>query len=180
MDCSPKLRSTSAMPLILQPTSSCDICMEDYNCDELARSPHSIDCGHIFCKTCVQTMGRLFVYSSDERLSCVRGFMPKVCPLCRTPFVVGLRLHVDAVEGANSVRNMGAHSSALLERIALVSNESSTTEDVLIVVAEVSDWLSAHSNWGDSNMASAYFVFRPTSLVAVSGLGCMPTCHSSF
>ncbi|KIM72113.1 hypothetical protein PILCRDRAFT_93587 [Piloderma croceum F 1598] len=84
------------MPLILKPTSSCDICKEDYNCDKLARSPHSIDCGHIFCKT----------------------------------------LHVNAVEGANSVLNMGAHSSALLERIALVSNESSTTEDVLIVVAE--------------------------------------------
>ncbi|KIM77815.1 hypothetical protein PILCRDRAFT_825047 [Piloderma croceum F 1598] len=122
------------MPLILQPTSSCDICMEDYNCDELARSPHSIDCGHIFCKTCI------------------RGFTPKVCPLCRTPFVIGRRLHVDAVEGANPVRTMDAPSSALLERIALVSNESSTTEDVLMVVAEVSDWLSAHSNRPDSNL----------------------------
>lgn len=108
--------------------------MEDYNCDELARSPHSIDCGHIFCKTCV------------------RGFMPKICPLCRTPFVIGRKLHVDAVEGANPVRTMDAHSSALLERISLVSDESSTTEDVLMVVAEVSDWLSARSIRRDSNL----------------------------
>jgi hypothetical protein len=93
--------------------------------------------------------------------------------------MIGRRLHVDVVEGANPVRTMDAHSSALLERIALVSNESSTTEDVLMVVAEVSDWLSAHSNRRDSNLASIYRLdLRPTSFVAVSGLGCMLTCYS--
>jgi len=70
--------------------------------------------------------------------------------------VIGRKLHVDAVEGANPVRTMDAHSSALLERISLVSDESSTTEDVLMVVAEVSDWLSARSIRRDSNLASTY------------------------
>jgi hypothetical protein len=73
--------------------------------------------------------------------------------------MIGRKLHVDAVEGANPVRTMDAHcahSSALLERIALVSDESSTTEDVLIVVAEVSDWLSACSIRRDPNLASTY------------------------
>jgi hypothetical protein len=94
--------------------------------------------------------------------------------------MIGRRLHVDVVEGANPVRTMDAHSSALLERIALVSNESSTTEDVLIVVAEVSDWLSTCSNRRDPNLASTYRLDLPlTSLVAVSGLGCtMLTCYS--
>jgi hypothetical protein len=39
--------------LVLHPSSSCDICMEDYELDSLAKTPHVIDCGHILCLTFV-------------------------------------------------------------------------------------------------------------------------------
>jgi len=108
--------------------------MEDYNCDDLSQSPHAIDCGHTFCG------------------KCLRGYTPKVCPLCRQPFTKGRKLHVDAVESNNSIPSViDAQSRMLLEHIALFSGEASTTEDILTVVTEVSDWMSAHSDSDDPN-----------------------------
>jgi hypothetical protein len=108
--------------------------MEDYNCDDLSQSPHAIDCGHIFCRTCI------------------RGFTPKVCPLCRQPFTKGRKLHVDAVESNKSVPSViDAQFRMLLEHIALVSSEASTTEDVSAVVTEVNDWMAVHSDSDDPN-----------------------------
>jgi hypothetical protein len=39
--------------LILHPSSSCDVCLEDYDLDDLAKSPHAVNCGHIFCESFV-------------------------------------------------------------------------------------------------------------------------------
>src|SRR6202042_3572145 len=73
---------------------------------------------------------------------CIRGFTPKVCPLCRQPFTKGRKLHVDAVESNKSVPSViDAQFRMLLEHIALVSSEASTTEDVSAVVTEVNDWM---------------------------------------
>ena len=39
--------------LIVHASSSCDICLEDYDWDIPTQTPHAIPCGHIFCKTLV-------------------------------------------------------------------------------------------------------------------------------
>jgi hypothetical protein len=75
---------------------------------------------------------------------------------------------------------MDAHSSVLLERIALAFDEASTTEDILMVIAEVSDWLSAHSDWSDSNLVSVYWLdLHPANLLAVSGSQYTDSCFCS-
>ena len=96
---------------------------------------------------------------------CIRGFTPKVCPLCRQPFTKGRKLHVDAVENNKSVPSViDAQSRMLLEHIALVSSEASTTEDVSAVVTEVNDWMAVHSDSDDPNSVSNYWS-RPTCLI---------------
>jgi hypothetical protein len=71
--------------------------------------------------------------------------------------VIGRRLHVDTVEGAKLVLPpIDAHASVLLERIALVSDETSTTNEVLEVITEASDWISARSDGNDPNSVSDY------------------------
>jgi hypothetical protein len=95
------------------------------------------------------------VYQSDKGLRCIRGFIPKVCPLCRKSFTIGRKLHVDAGEGTNPAPSgIDAHSSALLERIALVFDEASTAEDVTVVITEANDWIYAHSDWDDPSSVS--------------------------
>jgi hypothetical protein len=129
--------------------------MEDYSCDDISQSPHAIDCGHIFCRTCI------------------RGFIPKVCPLCRKSFTIGRKLHVDAGEGTNPAPSgIDAHSSALLERIALVFDEASTAEDVTVVITEANDWIYAHSDWDDPSS------FKPLRL-AVEALCRYRSCLDS-
>lgn len=84
---------------------------------------------------------------------CIRGLTPKVCPFCRQSFAKGRKLHVDAVESTQRVSS-AMQSRELLERIALVSGTGSTVEDVLTVITEVHDWMSAHSDSEDPNSVS--------------------------
>ncbi|VDC07951.1 unnamed protein product [Peniophora sp. CBMAI 1063] len=66
--------------LVVHPSSSCDICLEQFRSGlENTRQPCAIQCGHIFCQSCIDSFPRL------------------VCPLCRVHFDPRSirRLHVD-------------------------------------------------------------------------------------
>jgi len=125
------------MPLILHLSSCCDICTEGYDFNDLSKSPHAIECGHIFCGTCI------------------RDFIPKVCPFCRKPFAEGHKLHVDAVESTEAVSSApDIQPGELLEHIILLSSQVSTEEDALGIITEVISWMSEiHS---DPNCRSLY------------------------
>jgi len=64
--------------LIINPTSTCDVCLEGYSSDN--RQPHAIPCGHVFCKTCLEAL------------------LHTACPLCRSRFHPAdiRRLHIDS------------------------------------------------------------------------------------
>ncbi|KAG1723180.1 uncharacterized protein EDB91DRAFT_1272029 [Suillus paluster] len=63
--------------LVLNKSSTCDVCMEGYTAG--GNSPHSISCGHVFCQKCLDHLLR------------------HICPLCRTRFSPQdvRRLHID-------------------------------------------------------------------------------------
>ncbi|KAF9783882.1 hypothetical protein BJ322DRAFT_974391, partial [Thelephora terrestris] len=54
--------------LVINPESSCDICLEHFSVDGDQRAPHAPRCGHVFCLRCLKSLTR------------------RVCPMCRTPF----------------------------------------------------------------------------------------------
>ncbi|KAI0317702.1 hypothetical protein OF83DRAFT_111087 [Amylostereum chailletii] len=68
--------------LVIHPSSSCDICLETYfeiDASGQKRIPHATECGHVFCKQCIDSLPRL------------------LCPLCRAyldPRAIR-RLHVE-------------------------------------------------------------------------------------
>ena len=35
--------------LVVHPSSQCDVCLDAYTWSTPAKSPHAIQCGHIFC-----------------------------------------------------------------------------------------------------------------------------------
>ena len=39
--------------LVVHPSSQCDVCLDAYTWSTPAKSPHAIQCGHIFCYECV-------------------------------------------------------------------------------------------------------------------------------
>lgn len=91
-----------------------------------------------------------FIYRSDKVLRCICGIVPKVCPFCRKSFSIGRKLHVEA---SKSVSSVDIQSNVLLERIALAFDNSSA-EETLVVITEVNDWISTHSDWDDDNSVS--------------------------
>ncbi|TCD68143.1 hypothetical protein EIP91_011509 [Steccherinum ochraceum] len=82
------------MPLLVYPSSTCDICKDEYyssvveaqwvtpNGQHTPKTPHSINCGHVFCDSCLHQM---------------RTHTSSVCPLCRVPYSQNgiVKLHVD-------------------------------------------------------------------------------------
>ncbi|ESK94748.1 hypothetical protein Moror_14243 [Moniliophthora roreri MCA 2997] len=41
--------------LFIHLSSVCDVCLQSYTEDNVEKSPHTIPCGHIFCKESVST-----------------------------------------------------------------------------------------------------------------------------
>ena len=39
--------------LIVHPSSQCDVCLDAYSWSTPTKTPHAIQCGHIFCRECV-------------------------------------------------------------------------------------------------------------------------------
>ncbi|KAG0695369.1 hypothetical protein DFH29DRAFT_1083379 [Suillus ampliporus] len=121
--------------LFVHPGSYCDICFDPYTVDssEPANSPHAIECGHIFCLWCLQSLSP-----------------PSACPLCRKLFKPNhiKKLHLtnppEFVTPAQDAIN--SHPNLLLQRIALVSGKHVLEADVAEVVTEVEEWLEADPN----------------------------------
>ncbi|KIY72321.1 hypothetical protein CYLTODRAFT_418101 [Cylindrobasidium torrendii FP15055 ss-10] len=81
------------MPIQLSSASVCDVCYEPFNISANARkAPHSIPCGHVFCKSCLSTLSQ--------------------CPSCRRQFEQGQvrRLHVS---GGRTIQSDALVSRAL-------------------------------------------------------------------
>lgn len=78
--------------LVVKASSSCDVCLEPFqlraDSSPIVRAPCAIDCGHIFCSTCIDSLTRL------------------ACPLCRSYFDPRAvrRLHIDVAHRTPDVR----------------------------------------------------------------------------
>ncbi|KAI9441341.1 hypothetical protein H4582DRAFT_1811064 [Lactarius indigo] len=78
--------------LVVKASSSCDVCLEPFQLgaesSPIVRAPCAIDCGHIFCSTCIDSLTRL------------------ACPLCRSYFDPRAvrRLHIDVALRTPDVR----------------------------------------------------------------------------
>ncbi|KAG1775713.1 hypothetical protein EV702DRAFT_428635 [Suillus placidus] len=130
--------------LVVHPSSRCDVCLGPYSISsDLATSPHTIECGHIFC------------------LRCLHSLNTSTCPLCRQIFDPDCvkKLHVgnppaserDNTERGNSEQGIVYdHAGFLLHRMSLVSGEGVSEVDVVEVVSEVQEWLQSQPDGPDS------------------------------
>ncbi|TFK36278.1 hypothetical protein BDQ12DRAFT_687136 [Crucibulum laeve] len=136
------------MPLIIHPSSQCDVCWGSYTCESADDSPHAIQCGHVFCRTCIVNLSPADPHSST----------PPICPLCRLVFTRdgANKLHVGLPTGtevSGTGVNIGAGTStsqssnsaqmSLLKELA-VSWEKHPIE-VEILLDEVEEWLASNS-----------------------------------
>jgi hypothetical protein len=76
-------------------------------------------------------------------------------------------LHVDASNSGKRDRASvtDTHASLLLERIALASDETTSAEEVLAVIADVSDWISTRSDGDTPNSVSHYCLGLPSRVL---------------
>jgi len=122
--------------LIIHSTSCCDICLDEYTLARAANSPHAISCGHIFC------------------LKCLRTLYPRTCPFCRKRFDLNRikKLHVanEPNEEDGTKLALDLRSTILLKRVASVSGEDASDEDILEVLNDVVEWLSTQEDWSSS------------------------------
>ncbi|KAG6884757.1 hypothetical protein C0993_008496 [Termitomyces sp. T159_Od127] len=109
------------MPLIIHPSSCCDICLETLTYND--KPPFAIPCGHIFCR------------------SCLFGLNPSLCPLCRKPFLPerSKKLITGDLEIAEVA---GIEDKRAIELLAKLVN-SLDTERYDSATLEVDVWLSA-------------------------------------
>ncbi|KAI0674285.1 hypothetical protein C8Q78DRAFT_955297, partial [Trametes maxima] len=111
--------------LLVHPSSQCDVCLDPYTWATPSKSPHAIQCGHVFC------------------LDCLRSVHPTNCPLCRKGFNPERikKLHVDKVNGDGSgpARPM-ADELELYRRIGTHFHEHANPEDINTIVEEVNSW----------------------------------------
>ncbi|KZP28443.1 hypothetical protein FIBSPDRAFT_927578 [Athelia psychrophila] len=77
--------------LSLQPSSCCEICVEEFGNNSVDRTPHAIQCGHVFCGSCV--------YSFD----------PPRCPMCRASITVITKLRAEVVDQPGGAPTSCAH-----------------------------------------------------------------------
>ncbi|KAF9025279.1 hypothetical protein BDZ89DRAFT_1161846 [Hymenopellis radicata] len=105
--------------LTLHPSSTCDICYDLYKgAPGTPHAPHSIPCGHVFCKECLTSV------------------VPRLCPFCRHPFAVQTirKLHLGAPEPSDKDREM-----ELIRKLLQAMDESDVGH--FIADEEVAEWL---------------------------------------
>ncbi|KAG7440773.1 uncharacterized protein BT62DRAFT_909837 [Guyanagaster necrorhizus] len=108
--------------LLIHSSSSCDICFEPFQfVDGTDLVPHSLPCGHVFCRTCLMSIP-----------NCAR-----ICPFCRKSFeLLEIRkLHLAPVEETDKDRE-----AALLEKFVLAAEPEDPSE-LESIMAEVDAWL---------------------------------------
>jgi len=152
--------------LVLHPSSSCDICMEDYELDNLAKCPHAIDCGHILCLTFVFiSINKDISHKTEPR--CILALEAGVCPLCRNKFQRQTVRELFIDNAPDSTPHMAdTHASFLLEQLALVSEADSSPDEVLAVMSEVKDWLSKQPRADSTSTVSCHIMIMIGDIVA--------------
>ncbi|KAJ7102117.1 hypothetical protein B0H15DRAFT_312598 [Mycena belliarum] len=121
------------MPLVVHPSSTCDVCLESYATENDAH-PHAIPCGHIFCRVCLVTVE------------------PTNCPLCRKAFNRERikKLHVDRPE-----LDM---ESDLLQRVALNFDALPPTKAQLSI--DLGAWLAGRPEDDHIALRKAWAAFQ--------------------
>ncbi|KAJ4474289.1 hypothetical protein J3R30DRAFT_3263375, partial [Lentinula aciculospora] len=107
--------------LVVDPSSSCDICLEPFEWDSTQRSPHIIDCGKFF------------------RSGCLHQVFPTKCPLCRKLYLPSeiRKLHVECSS------NDDKEEVDLLKQLIL--GYDSSEEEILRLRIRVDTWLAART-----------------------------------
>ncbi|KAL0958972.1 hypothetical protein HGRIS_014284 [Hohenbuehelia grisea] len=111
--------------LVVHPASRCDVCLEAYSWDSVEQSPHAIPCGHIFCKTCLQSV------------------TPSICPLCRKAFLPerAKKLHVDRPETVDDESITPEREIELLQQLSLKWNEVIPEDELGALTTEIDAYL---------------------------------------
>ncbi|KAJ6604469.1 hypothetical protein DFH09DRAFT_1122796 [Mycena vulgaris] len=122
------------MPLVLHPSSCCDVCLDSYSWETQEDSPHAIPCGHIFCRTCLVTVE------------------PTNCPLCRKAFNRERikKLHVDRPETDTE--------ADLLQRVALAFDADPDAQTH--ISTEIEAWLTGRSDDDHVALRKAWAAFK--------------------
>ncbi|KAE9399610.1 hypothetical protein BT96DRAFT_1019394 [Gymnopus androsaceus JB14] len=109
--------------LVVDPRSTCDICLEPYEWDNYLRTPHVIDCGHVFCAQCLHQV------------------FPTKCPMCRKVFLPSEvhKLHIEC-EASDAQKEEDSEMD-LLKHLVLAYD--STEEEILRLRIRVDAWLGA-------------------------------------
>ncbi|KAH9849377.1 hypothetical protein C2E23DRAFT_762103 [Lenzites betulinus] len=113
--------------LLVHPSSQCDVCLDPYTWATPEKSPHAIQCGHIFCLDCLRSVNRA------------------KCPLCRKAFNPERikKLHVDKVNGDGSgLAGPMLEEFELLKQIAVLFDPRTSPEEINALVDSVNAWLS--------------------------------------
>ncbi|CAL1710960.1 unnamed protein product [Somion occarium] len=141
--------------LILHPKSVCDVCLETYDNDNV---PHAIECGHIYCLSCLHSLDR-----------------PR-CPLCRQSFDLeeAIRLHIDK-PGVSSPTPLlsspeqpayepPSQGKEFLARIMHVVFNGSDPKDVRELLSNVEVWLNTQDRAEYPELNAMYLLlFRYSS-----------------
>ncbi|KAJ3792869.1 hypothetical protein GGU11DRAFT_692835 [Lentinula aff. detonsa] len=118
--------------LVVDPSSSrCDICLDPFEWNSTDRTPHIINCGHVFCAECLHQV------------------FPTSCPLCRELFEPSevRKLYVEPSE----IRKLHVESCSdddkeeviLLKQ--LISAHDSSEEEILRLRIRVDTWLATRT-----------------------------------
>ncbi|KAK7461975.1 hypothetical protein VKT23_008407 [Stygiomarasmius scandens] len=111
--------------LVVHAASCCDVCLEQYweeNEDSSVKTPYAIACGHVFCKTCLE--------STD----------PALCPLCRRRYRHDhiKKLHVEAPDVTDEDIENG-----FLQKVLLTWDDEGGIGEVNV---QIDEWLSTKTS----------------------------------
>ncbi|KAI0254537.1 hypothetical protein BJV78DRAFT_1184946 [Lactifluus subvellereus] len=116
--------------LQVHPDSTCDVCLDQYSFTNIAKTPHAIACGHIFCLECLGQLNH-----------------PTACPLCRKSFGSDRvkKLHVDRhIPGEREAAMPDAwRLVGRLSRCARSDVDIQTTDEM---IGEAQQWLEANDH----------------------------------
>ncbi|KAJ7225705.1 hypothetical protein GGX14DRAFT_640470, partial [Mycena pura] len=120
--------------LVLHESSSCDVCLEGYTWLTPENTPHAIPCGHVFCKSCLESVE------------------PANCPLCRRPYLRDRikKLHVDRPD-ADEERDW-------LQRVVLAFDAETEERDHL--TTDLEEWFRERSEDDHSTLRKAWAAFN--------------------
>ncbi|KAF5390912.1 hypothetical protein D9757_004036 [Collybiopsis confluens] len=108
--------------LVVEPSSSCDVCLEPYDWDDVQKTPHIIDCGHVFCAQCLEQV------------------IPTRCPICRKLFYSSevRKLYVEC-SSTSTLKEEHKEEVDLLYELIMVYNGSD--EEMVTLQKRVDEWL---------------------------------------